>query len=80
MYSNNSLRAKKFNIAELCNGSTTDSDSVCEGSNPSSAAKKILTHMSEDFMYYSSFFASFSARFSEGRKCDDFMHLFIILL
>ena len=26
-------------IAELCNGSTADSDSVCEGSNPSSAAK-----------------------------------------
>ncbi len=25
-------------IAELCNGSTADSDSVCEGSNPSSAA------------------------------------------
>ena len=24
--------------AELCKGSTTDSDSVCEGSNPSSAA------------------------------------------
>lgn len=27
-------------IAELCNGSTADSDSVCEGSNPSSAATK----------------------------------------
>ena len=27
-------------IAELCNGSTTDSDSVCLGSNPSSAARK----------------------------------------
>ena len=26
-------------VAELCNGSTPDSDSVCEGSNPSSAAK-----------------------------------------
>ena len=25
-------------IAELCKGSTADSDSVCEGSNPSSAA------------------------------------------
>ena len=24
--------------AELCNGSTADSDSACEGSNPSSAA------------------------------------------
>ena len=28
------------NIAELCKGSTADSDSVCLGSNPSSAAKK----------------------------------------
>lgn len=26
-------------VAELCKGSTTDSDSVCLGSNPSSAAK-----------------------------------------
>ena len=30
---------QKANIGELCNGSTTDSDSVCEGSNPSSPAK-----------------------------------------
>ena len=29
-------------IAELCNGSTTDSDSVCWGSNPYSAAKLSL--------------------------------------
>ena len=28
------------NIAGLCNGSTADSDSVCEGSNPSPAASK----------------------------------------
>ena len=28
------------NIAGLCKGSTADSDSVCEGSNPSPAAKK----------------------------------------
>ena len=28
------------NLAELCKGSTADSDSVCLGSNPSSAAKK----------------------------------------
>ena len=27
-------------IAGLCKGSTTDSDSVCEGSNPSPAAKE----------------------------------------
>ena len=30
----------EMNIAELCNGSTADSDSACEGSNPSSAATK----------------------------------------
>ena len=29
-------------IAELCKGSTADSDSVCEGSNPSPAATKVL--------------------------------------
>ena len=28
------------NTAGLCNGSTADSDSVCEGSNPSPAAKE----------------------------------------
>lgn len=27
-------------FAESCNGSTIDSDSICEGSNPSSAAKE----------------------------------------
>ena len=30
----------KRSVAEWCNGSTTDSDSVCWGSNPYSAAKK----------------------------------------
>ena len=30
----------KIYIAGLCKGSTTDSDSVCEGSNPSLAANK----------------------------------------
>ena len=30
----------KRSLAELCNGSATDSDSVCWGSNPYSAAKK----------------------------------------
>ena len=30
----------KNKIAGLCKGSTTDSDSVCEGSNPSPAAKE----------------------------------------
>ena len=32
-----------FQIEDLCNGSTPDSDSVCGGSNPSSSAKKRLT-------------------------------------
>ena len=31
---------RERSIAELCKGSTTDSGSVCEGSNPSSAAMK----------------------------------------
>ena len=31
-------------IARLCKGSTTDSDSVCLGSNPSRAAKKKKLH------------------------------------
>ena len=38
-------------IAELCKGSTTDSDSVCLGSNPSSAAKK-PAQMSWFFIFY----------------------------
>ena len=29
----------KHGLAGLCKGSTADSDSVCEGSNPSPAAK-----------------------------------------
>ena len=33
-----SERQRKIKIAELCKGSTADSDSVCLGSNPSSAA------------------------------------------
>ena len=35
-------RSGQHNIAGLCNGSTADSDSVCEGSNPSPAAKRSL--------------------------------------
>ncbi len=34
-------------VAELCNGSTADSDSVCLGSNPSSAGKKKAIRESE---------------------------------
>ena len=32
----------KHSLAGLCKGSTADSDSVCEGSNPSPAATKVL--------------------------------------
>ena len=40
-----SSRGCLFYIAGLCKGSTTDSDSVCEGSNPSPAAKKYTVLM-----------------------------------
>ena len=38
----NNIRAcdERAQIAGLCKGSTTDSDSVCEGSNPSPAANQ----------------------------------------
>ena len=46
----------KVNIGELCNGSTTDSDSVCWGSNPYSPAKiKALTFMVGAFILVSLF-------------------------
>ena len=32
-------------LADLCNGSTPDSDSVCEGSNPSSAANPVTVQV-----------------------------------
>ena len=39
-------------LAGLCNGSTADSDSVCEGSNPSPAAKqKTRSFWSGSFVY-----------------------------
>lgn len=37
--------------AELCNGSTADSDSVCLGSNPSSAAINLDCESSRDFFF-----------------------------
>ena len=39
-------------IAGLCKGSTTDSDSVCEGSNPSPAAKKTTCKSKSFFSLY----------------------------
>ena len=49
-------------IAGLCKGSTTDSDSVCEGSNPSPAAK-IKTAGNLDFQGFQRF-----SRFRETSK------------
>ena len=40
-----------LNIAELCKGSTADSDSVCLGSNPSSAANKKRTFVYQKFSF-----------------------------
>ena len=43
----------RYNIEDLCNGSTPDSDSVCGGSNPSSPAKiGDLRKKVADFTYY----------------------------
>ena len=39
------IKWHKLNIGELCNGSTTDSDSVCWGSNPYSSAKRTTHHL-----------------------------------
>ncbi len=44
-------RIAKLNIADLCKGSTADSDSVCEGSNPSSAANKKRTFVYQKFSF-----------------------------
>ena len=38
-------------LAELCKGSTPDSDSVCEGSNPSSAAKNTERPTGASYFY-----------------------------
>ena len=37
------MRHERANIAGLCKGSTADSDSVCLGSNPGTAAKMALS-------------------------------------
>ena len=47
------------------------------GSNPTSATKQSKAPSERAVLL---FFASFSAHFSEGGKCDDFTHLFIVLL
>ena len=42
-------------------------------------SQKILTHMSEDFFIILCFSLLLAPIF-KGRKCDDFTHLFIVLL
>ena len=42
-------------FGELCNGSTTDSDSVCWGSNPYSAAKPQMAYLSHLWLFFYDF-------------------------
>ena len=53
-----------FQIEDLCNGSTPDSDSVCGGSNPSSSAKKKTTPFGVVFLFAIGF-----GRDSNPSKC-----------
>ncbi len=53
-------------VAELCNGSTADSDSVCEGSNPSSAANINLTLRKVRFIFRG--VAQFGRALCSGRR------------
>ena len=46
------MRFDARQIAGLCNGSTPDSDSVCEGSNPSPAAKNRLSIGQPVFLWF----------------------------
>ena len=51
LYNMQVLFEGQLNIAELCKGSTADSDSVCLGSNPSSAtSKKHQSYMIDAFL------------------------------
>ena len=55
--------------AGLCKGSTTDSDSVCEGSNPSPAATKNLgTAMVPRFFYAILWFDPYSAKIKKMKR------------
>ena len=65
---------RQANIAGLCNGSTADSDSVCEGSNPSPAAmlsdQNRYTHLkplrNQGFQrFYALFFQSVFYRYTK---------------
>ena len=46
-----------FQIEDLCNGSTPDSDSVCGGSNPSSSAIRFTLDSSESRGFFLPFAA-----------------------
>ena len=50
-------------IAELCKGSTADSDSVCLGSNPSSAAKKGAVSNANFRAFETALFICFEAKY-----------------
>ena len=50
-------RYRMAGIAKWCNGSTTDSGSVCLGSNPSLATKKKDSHL-RVFLFYAELMAS----------------------
>ena len=56
----------QLNIAELCNGSTTDSDSVCWGSNPYSAAILALNFYSR--LNFRRGVAQFGGALRSGRR------------
>ena len=65
------MRFDARQIAGLCNGSTPDSDSVCEGSNPSPAAKNRLSIGQPVFLwflYFSDCQRIVKPKVTEGRK------------
>ena len=64
----------RFCIAELCKGSTTDSDSVCLGSNPSRAAieQTLRPASSEAGRSLSRGVAQFGRVLRSGRRCRRF--------
>ena len=63
------LQGKIKDIAGLCKGSTTDSDSVCEGSNPSPAAKSEQAIQSLLRLFYKSQSARRCSSFPNRTRC-----------
>ena len=57
----------KRSLAELCNGSTTDSDSVCWGSNPYSAAK----NKDHEFFVVFIFFNGIRTRREQAKPAEE---------